>query len=335
MSFVTRALPLVLTLTAGAVACPEAPRPPLDAPPRDAGPGDGEGEGEDEGESDALPATSYCEELVDVFCPFYVRCGRMNVADVEACRAAFPASCEAKFEPRFVPLAERGLLSLSRAGLQGCAAHLQDVACDEHFFELQGPCAGVWQGHVPAGGACGLDVETFVCAPGTACTLDLSFCGTCETVMPAGARCRDGSADVDGACGPGGVCGDDDVCVARPRTNEACDPDGVPCVLPARCGDDGVCREPAVVGVGEACDVSRRCPYFAACASGTCVALEGIGAACVDDSDCEASFCAGGTCVALLPADAPCTRAAQCGSGRCDDDGACADFAPRCVGDSG
>jgi hypothetical protein len=338
MSFFARAAPLVLVLalTAGAIACPASAPPPLDDPRKDAGPGDdGEGEGEGDGDGDALPATSYCEELVDVFCPFYLRCGRMNVADVEACRAAFPASCEAKFEPRFVPLADAGLLSLSRAGLQACAAHLADVPCDEQFFELQGPCAGIWQGQVAAGGACGLDVETFVCAPGTTCALDLSFCGTCETVLPAGARCRDGTTDVDGACGPAGVCGDDDVCVARPRTNESCDPDGVPCVLPARCFGDGVCREPAVVGVGEACDVSRRCPYFAACEAGTCVVVDGLGAACVDDGDCEASFCAGGTCVALLPAAAPCLRSTQCGSGRCGDDGACADFAPRCFDDGG
>jgi hypothetical protein len=325
-----RACFLSSVLALGA-SCPTFPRP-LDGD----GDGDGKAEGEGEGESDhgqPLPASSYCEELVEVFCPFYIRCGRMNVADIDACRAAFPASCEAKFEPRFVPLAAAGLLSLSRAGLQACAAHLAQVRCDEQFFELQGPCAAIWEGHVPAGGTCGLDVETFVCAPGTTCTLDLSFCGTCEPVLPAGAACGDdGAADRDGTCGPLGSCADDGICVARPRTHEPCTSDGIPCVLPARCANDGICREPVVVDVGAACDVNRRCPYFAACEGGVCRPLVGIDAACVDDGDCEASFCSGDRCTALLPAFAPCARDAQCGSGRCGDDGVCAGFPPRCVG---
>jgi hypothetical protein len=316
----------IVVVAASVTACPSAP------PPFDGGGSEGEGEGEGDSGDDTLPASSYCEQLVDVFCPFYLRCGRMNVDDLAACRAAFPSSCEAKFEPRFAPLANAGLLSLSAEGLQQCADHLADVPCDEQFFELEGPCAAIWQGHVEAGGACGIDVETFVCAEGTACTLDLSFCGTCETVLPIGATCRtaDGS-DVDGACGPQALCGDDDVCVARPHTSEACDPSGVPCVLPARCADDGVCREPVVVGVGDACDSSHRCPYFASCDAGTCRGLGGLGDRCVDDGDCEASFCADGTCVALLPGDASCTRSAQCASFRCDDGGHCVGFDPVCV----
>jgi hypothetical protein len=322
---------VVLALSIGAFAACPSTTPPIDgdaATDRDDSRGDDEAD-----ETDAtLPATSYCESLVDVFCPFYLRCGRMNVDDLAACRAAFPASCEAKFEPRFVPLAEAGLLSLSTDGLQACADHLADVGCDEHFFELQGPCAAIWQGHVPAGGVCGIDVETFVCTTGTACTLDLSFCGTCEPVLPVGSVCRTANGEgTDGACGPLAVCGDDDVCVSRPRTNDRCDPQGVPCVLPARCGDDGVCREPAIVSVGDACDIGRRCPYFAACNGGVCRGLGGLGDACVDDGDCEASFCAAGACVALLPADAGCDRPAQCGSARCGDDGVCIGFEPVCV----
>jgi hypothetical protein len=311
-------------------ACPQSSTPTIDGAGGDEGEGD-EGEG-DADAGDALPGDRYCEELVDVFCPFYLRCGRMNVEDLAACRAAFPSSCEAKFEPRFAPLVAAGLLTLSAEGLEACVAHLEDVPCNEQFFELSGPCAAIWRGNVEAGGTCGLDVETFVCAPGTTCTLDLSFCGVCATVLPVGAPCRDANGEpLPGDCGPTAECADDDVCVARPTSGQRCDPDGVPCALPARCADDGVCREPEVVAVGAACDSARRCPYFATCSAGRCAPLVGVGAACVDDGDCEASWCADGVCVELLPGDAVCVRSAQCGSAACVD-GACKDFAPLCVG---
>jgi hypothetical protein len=331
LSLVLCAVVLAPALGAG---CPALPRlAPDDDADDDADDTNTDGNGDD----DALPADRYCEELVEVFCPFYVRCGRMDVQDVAGCRAVFPTSCEARFEPRFLPLADAGLLTLSSAGLAACAEHLATVPCDQHFFELSGPCAGIWRGNVEAGGACGLDVETFVCAPGTACTLDLSFCGTCERVLDPGAVCRvdDTSADAgtgpEGTCGPAGLCGDDDVCVARPQSGARCDDAGPPCALPARCDDDGVCREPLVVAVGAACDASRRCPYLSACVDGVCVASAAPGEACGDDGDCEASFCDDGVCAPLWPGGAACTRDAVCASGRCAD-GTCAGFAPVCVG---
>ncbi len=317
---------LVTVLGCAAACLPSAPR--LDGgSPADDNDDNDDNEGERNDDEDTLPATTYCEELAPVFCPFYVRCGRMNVDDVDACRAAFPASCETRYEPRFAPLAAAGLVSLSRAGLDACAAHLDEVPCDEQFFELSGPCAAIWRGLVPVGGACGLDVETFVCAPGTTCSLDLSFCGTCERTLATGTPC--GGNDDQGTCGNDGVCVDG-ACARRPRSGEACEEDGVPCVLPARCDDDGICREPAVVDVGDPCDFSRRCPYFAACDEGVCVALQGPSGPCQDDSACEASFCDEGVCQPLGLEGIPCTRDAQCGSGRCDD-GTCTGFPALCV----
>ncbi len=233
----------------------------------------------------------------------------MAVADEDDCEAAFAQSCEAGFEPRFTPLADAGLLTLSRAGLDACAAHLDDVSCDEQFLELSGPCAHVWKGEVDAGGACGLDAESFVCAPGTVCTLDLSFCGVCEVVLDDGDVCRDGDDAVDGSCAPGGVCGDADVCVDRPGVGDDCD-DTIPCVLPAQCSDDGVCHEPAVVGVGDACGRDRRCAYRSRCEGGACVATVGAGEGCSDDVDCDAGSCVDDVCIAAAPGDFPprCTQ---------------------------
>jgi hypothetical protein len=316
-----RAVVVIALCFSAVVACP-APTPPIDV---------GEGEGEGEGEDGAfLPATSYCEALADVFCPFYLRCGRLaGASDIEGCRAAFAVGCEAAFEPRFLPLADAGLMQLSRAGLDACATHLDDVACTGQFFELEGPCAGIWEGTVPAGGACGLDAETFVCAPGTACTLDLSFCGTCENVLDVGATCRVGDEGVAGACGPRAECGDDDVCVDRPDVGEACVEGGTPCTLPARCSD-GVCRHPAIVAVGEACDSQRRCPYGARCADGVCVASTSQGGSCAASFECDTGlFCGGGVCAPVV-VEGACVVDEQCASGTCEQ-GACAPFAPRCT----
>ena len=292
--------------------------------------GEGEGEGEVEG---ALVASDYCEQLAPIFCPFYLRCDRINVdaaADKDAaCLAAFASSCEAGFEPRFKPLADDGLITLSRAGLETCAAHLQTATCDEQFLELSGPCAGIWQGTVDAGGACGIDAASFVCGPGTSCVLDLSFCGVCDTTLALGAVCRDGDTDIPGSCGPEAVCGADDVCVDRPNVGEACLDDGPPCALPARCAGDNICREPAVVVVGAACDREHRCGYRARCSAAVCTATVGPGEGCAADIDCDAGFCVDNVCTAVSAVGAACSADRECAAG-CKN-GVCAGFASTCL----
>ena len=111
-------------------------------------------------------AVDYCEAIEPFFCDFYVRCGRMAVADVASCKDAFLTSCNAVFEPRYVELEAAGLLALDLDGIAACEAHLETVACDQQIQELDGPCGTMWVGQQPAGASCGLDVEFFVCAPG-------------------------------------------------------------------------------------------------------------------------------------------------------------------------
>ncbi|MFT7622538.1 MAG: hypothetical protein ACI9WU_001711, partial [Myxococcota bacterium] len=69
---------------------------------------------------DAVPAVEYCERGADVFCDFYVRCGRMAAPDVATCHSTFVQACNARFEPIYVALEQRGLLTLSPAGLAAC-----------------------------------------------------------------------------------------------------------------------------------------------------------------------------------------------------------------------
>lgn len=283
-------------------------------------------------EQDALRAGEYCESIVDFFCAYYVRCGRMAVASVAECEPVFLEACNARYEPSYVSLANAGLLSLSRDGIAACQAHLDDVACGEQLLDLDGPCAGMWQGTQPAGAACGFDVESFVCAPGTACTLGLDFCGTCETVVADGDPCSDEGV----TCARTSSCVDG-VCTPRARIGDPCG-DAFDCVLGARCVD-GACAAPTYVGVGDPCGGAGgdRCPYASACIDGACVRSSELGGACGADASgaaCDSGTCSDdGVCVELRAQGASCDAGAQCQTGACDD-GTCLALPDACITDA-
>jgi hypothetical protein len=285
-------------------ACPADGPPPIEGP--DAGAGADAG----------VQASDYCESIVDFFCPYYLRCGRMAVADEPECRAVFLEACNARYEPTYVSLAEAGLLALSEEGIAACRAHLADVPCEEQLLDLDGPCATMWQGSQPVGAACGFDVESFTCAPGAACVLDVTFCGTCRRVVDDGERCDIGAV----ACKRESRCNDDGICAARRKPGESCSPQDR-CVLGAVCDGD-VCRGPAYVGVGEACDFERRCPYASACLEGACRAAAELSEPCGPLIPCDSGFCRfdatnEGTCVELVAQGGACSRGEQCQTGVC------------------
>jgi hypothetical protein len=296
--------------------------------------GGGGGEGEGEGEPAALTAADYCETIVGFFCPYYVRCGRMAVSTVDECRPVFLSSCEANYEPSYVSLEDAGLLTLSRAGVDACSAHLDDVACEEQLLDLDGPCSGMWVGTQPAGAACGFDIESFVCAPGSTCTLGLDLCGTCEAIVADGARC-----DEEGVtCARTSSCVDG-VCEPRLAVGAPCEA-GDTCVLGARCRD-GACAGPAYVGVDDACDLDHRCAYASTCAGGACVATSDLDEACGANADgalCHSGWCdadqGGGQCVELLAQGGACTESRQCQTNACVD-GACLALPSACFDGDG
>lgn len=293
---------LALSLALG--ACPSPP--PLDRP--DAGSAGDAGVTDE----DIVDAAAYCESIVDFFCPYYLRCGRMAAASVDECRAAFLPACNARFEPSYVALAAEGLLQLSRAGLDACAAHLDDVACEQQLLDLDGPCATMWKGSQPAGAACGFDIESFVCAPGTACALDLTFCGTCQTIVDDGARCDVGEL----TCARESACVDGD-CAPRARVGESC-AGGERCVLGAVCNSDALCAGPSYVGLGDACDFASRCPFRAECLQGQCRLAVAVGDACGATIPCDSGgFCSGGVCIELVAQGGACDQGAQCQTGVC------------------
>ncbi len=257
-----------------------------------------------------LTAADYCEATVDVFCPYYVRCGRMAVADVDECRGVFLEACNARYEPWYAALEADGRLTLSAEGIEACAEHLAEVACEAQLFDLDGPCAGVWSGLGVAGDPCGPGLESFVCDAAHVCVVGLDLCGTCEPSVGAGEACAPGGPRCVGAA----ACVDG-TCVARGLPGAACG-DEAPCVLGASCVD-GACAGFEVVAEGEACGQGRRCPYRAACSAGTCVAQPLLGEACAPAVGCASGRCVDGTCVALLGEGEVCASPTECVSGAC------------------
>lgn len=258
-------------------------------------------------------ASEYCEATVEFFCDFYLRCGRIVAATKDECRATFLETCNARYETRYVDLETAGLLTLSASGLDACRSHLETVTCEKQANDLAGPCSTMWVGTQPEGGACGLDVESFTCAPGTSCVVTLDLCGTCKKVLPEGSACGEG----DGTCGPDASCVDGK-CVARALPSEACSA-SKPCTVGASCSG-GTCVTPAVVGEGQACDASHRCPYRSACIGKVCVRAALLG------EDCTGRTCASGRCVTegtakvcepLLEPGSPCKTALECRSASC------------------
>ena len=257
-------------------------------------------------------ASDYCETIVDFFCDFYLRCGRMAVSSVEQCRPRFLESCNSQFEGRYVDLANAGLLSLDADGLSACEAHLDTVACEQQIFELQGPCASIWRGSQPAGAPCGLDVEFFVCEPASECVLGLDLCGECRALVAIGGDC----SGADTACGSAAFC-DAGSCRARKQNGEACGPDDR-CMAGSGCAG-GLCSGPSFVTLGESCGNDRRCPYLSACIAGVCSATAGIGESCGSDLECENDFCGdAGNCEAPHANGQSCASSGQCQSGLCE-----------------
>jgi len=257
---------------------------------------------------DELDAALYCEQSVEMFCNYYVRCGRMAVVDLAQCRVVFLETCNGRYEPLYADLAARDALYLSRAGLERCAARLSTVACEQQIFDLDG-CPDVWVGGHVAGGRCGPGLESFVCSDDTVCVLGLDFCGTCKPLAT-------GACDLEQRCRDTEVCRER-VCVGRGEVGEGCSGAGVPCIIGASCVDE-VCRGPDVVAVGESCGQIRRCPYRSQCVSGRCVRTELVGESCGGEVGCASGFCDGGTCAPLKEANEACLVGSACVSGRCD-----------------
>ncbi len=259
-----------------------------------------------------------------MFCPFYLRCGRI-VAETEAeCRQVFLEMCEELFEPGYVTLQEAGLLKLSRLGLESCSAHLAQVECAHHLMDLEGPCRQVWVGTSPVGAPCGLNLESFICGEAATCALDMSFCGECVAAAETGSSCG-----VDVKCRFPDTCVEE-ICVAPALPGEACGA-ARGCITGASCREE-ICVARSFVGLGEACDQQRRCPYRSACVEGICVETALLGETCGSGVECASGICdvMTNSCVRLRTPGEPCADRLQCLSHRCTG-GHCDDLISPCL----
>ena len=256
----------------------------------------------------------YCALLVDSYCAFYLRCGRVEAATPGDCRAYFLETCGSRYQPYYLALVKAGLLQLSAAAVTACQGHLGTVACDQQLQDLDGPCA-MWIGQQPVGGHCGIGIDSLVCAPQSSCVVTPTLCGACHPLAAVGDSC----SGIEVSCGSNAACLGG-TCRARVAVGGSCDATS-PCIVGASCLS-GSCVGPTFVGSGESCDASRRCRYGASCIGGSCRKQAMLGAACGADVPCASGRCAsadagGQTCQALLDADQPCTQGSDCLSGRC------------------
>lgn len=287
-------------------------------PPEPAGIDSGLGNGD-------IPAENYCETIAESFCDFYLRCGRMVATGPTQCRERFLESCNNRYEPTYIILETAGHLSFDGAAWEVCASYLEDVQCTDHGTDLDGPCAAIWRGEAQQGEACGLGLESFVCAEGNACAITLP-CGDCREISGVGGPCGDGLHLCDDAhhCVDG-------LCAASPALGEPCGGDltndcasnGIWCV-------DGICQAVGYVGIGQSCSGILRCPYFASCTDGVCVEQSALGDPCTTSGQCASGFCADGICAAPLPLGSPCDGSMLCLGGTCDN-GLCVAWAPSCL----
>jgi hypothetical protein len=264
------------------------------------------------GPIEVVPAHEYCESVVDFFCDFYVRCGRMAVDGVEACRPVFLSACNAGYEPQYISHANRDLLALSAGGIRACRAHLASVACEAQVFDLDGECDRMWVGRAPVGAACAPGIGSFVCATGGTCVLGLDFCGVCEAAARTGEACGPEAGDL--RCGAADRCAEG-ICVPRTVPGGACVGEE-DCVVAAACVE-GTCRTFERAQAGEACGADRRCPYHSTCRGGRCEVNRTLGEACSAGDVCDAGRCVEGVCEALRGEEAFCQADAQCLSAVC------------------
>lgn len=260
---------------------------------------------------DKLDASNYCEMAVDIYCPYYVRCKRMAVDSIESCKKVFLEVCNEVYEPTYLALAQNNKLYLSKKGFDGCKAHLDAVSCSEQNSDLDGGCADLWRGQAEAGHACAPGIQSLICAEGSRCIVDLSFCGECRATNELSGACQ---SNLD--CSASAFCDElSQQCKARAKIGEICS-DQKPCIVGTSC-ESNKCIAPEIVSLGDECDTMHRCPYFSSCISGKCYQSALLGESCNDYQICASGYCLNGQCVEKKKENAECSAHTECESGRC------------------
>ena len=211
----------------------------------------------------------------------------------------------------------------------GGACSMSDECAAGLYCALDIGCPSTCRAVGGVGAACSDDEQ---CADGLAC----SSAGTCAATIPAGAACTD-----EDVCAENTTCSDAGVCEAvfsylagTVALGQECGllsaglcVSGLYCVSDvgepsygtAHCTAErpsagGACR----FSMPEACPTGQRCVIASGATEGTCTPLAAAGAACEDDSDCQAALvCAASTCLAKAHVGEACVDSDQCFSSNC------------------
>ena len=263
------------------------------------------------------PGAAFGSEVVEALCAMFVRCQVMP--DRVTCLAKWTVdSDEAREVPTFVAKIAKGRMSYHPDIAARCLALLRDASCSRALLDLdtiEATCDSVFEGKVPAGGACHIDHE---CAQDGAC-INRSSCtsasccpiGTCEprpVTAPAcetSRNCPRGQSCVGARCvpppGPGQACNHgncrNSVCHYTMQICTAPAPEGGACREASECDDwlasscppNRLCHRAS--GPGQPCAGTLACLPYLRCKDGTCQPRLGPEQPCESPGDCLAGSC--------------------------------------------
>ena len=282
----------------------------------------------------SIPPESLTEALEVAQCEAGVRC--QEYADAATCDAA-NVLLDQEQQTLLAAIAD-GSVRYDGEAAQRCIDFLAMRDCIFDGFHVDDPCAEVWTGTVPPGGACFVDQQ---CAAGgncmqddPSCDTDLACCvGTCHgslTESPLGGPCDDGLH----RCALGAYC-QMGACAAVVATEGASCTELDACANPMYCNLDfatgtGACKTPAASNAPCVRTDLRPCGDtrdYCDPQTLTCTRSAAPGASCANGVHCvDFARCIGNECVADLAVGESCTTApsaADCAGTLVCSDGTC------------
>lgn len=227
----------------------------------------------DAGGSDAgvgLPAAQFCPTYVAAQCDWYLRCGKLDAAQLADCRASLSWTCN---QAQVSALAA-GKVGYDPISAAACTSGIAARACSQPFPAIAA-CDATFPPATPIGGTCTRQWST-VCVD--------SYCksnacpGTCTAFTAVGEVCSGTEGD---ECGPNATCAYTSPrrCVAIIEAGGTCAPND-PCRSGTCDATQLKCLTFGSQPQGAACALDEVCATGLYCKSGQCQPSEGAGGPC-------------------------------------------------------
>jgi len=275
------------------------------------------------GGSDSVAVANYSDAAHESFCRYLARCG--GVENVETC-LEINVGLTFRISASLQAAVEMGKVKYSADNAGSCLDGLAGQSCDltsKSSREAPDACRKISSGTLHEGATCGLDAECISLFCDLPTTCDQACCtGSCiGDAAPPGPAALGQSCEA-ARCGPDSFCDDATlVCTALKPSGAGCAVLSE-CQYGLYCSSGGSCA--ALPGLGQPCTVGCRDDgTTCSAATGTCVKVGLVGAACITGDDCSPVYRCDATrhCARYVALGAPCTlNGAPCG-----DDGAFCD----------